>query len=147
MRYYIPDYEFSKWLKGRSKCGRLGIVIACIFNHKFFNLFFSRAFGFATLSATLTHTVLFTPMNIVTGLAFVPEVMIVVGCALAAADSTTSNTSQLYLSIIDSIVLAVMTVVFSIWSFKRPPQVEAGDHSLAKRYQAREESGQSNNTV
>jgi hypothetical protein len=122
VRYFANDYEFSKWLKKQSKCSGAGIIITCLLNHKFFNIFFSKAFGFTVFSATLSHNSLFTPMNIVAGLAFVPEVLVVVGCALSAADSTTKNTSQLYLSAIDAVVLTVLTVVFSIWSFKRPVQ-------------------------
>jgi cytochrome bd-type quinol oxidase subunit 2 len=80
-------------------------------------------------SAGLSHNSLFTPLNVVSGIAFVPEVMMIVGCSLTAVDSNTKNTSQLYLSSIDAVVLTVLTLIFTIWSLKRPAQDQG--HNLA----------------
>lgn len=146
IRYFVTDYEFGKWVKRQSKCSRACIIITGLLNQKFFNMLFSKAFGFSVFSAGLSHNSLFTPMNIVMGLAFIPEVLVVVGCAMTAADSTTKNTSQLYLSAIDAVVLTVLTVIFSIWSFKRPNQEEENQHSLARRYEVREDAV-NNNTM
>lgn len=132
LRYITADPAYQKWLKtpAHSRVHKATLVISLLVTYKFSNLPFSKCFGSQCFKAPLSQPVVFTPLNIVSGIGFAVSILMIVGCGLISYDSTTISMSSLFIQSIDVIVVTTLILLFSIWNFRRPDEFFDEDSKL-----------------
>lgn len=119
LKYIATDVAYQKWLKtpSHSRTHKVTLAISFLVTYKFSNLPFSKCFGSSCFKAPLSKPIVYTPMNIITGIGFIVSILMIVGCSLIIYDSTTTSMSSLFIQSVDVIVVTTLIMILAIWNF------------------------------
>lgn len=119
-KYMIADSDVGRWWRHHSGNG-----FKCLFygshavNLKSFNLFLCKAFGHTVCRLEFTHPSRIIPFLVASGLTLLPETMYFAGGLLVCLDEKTNIKTQLFMSMIDGLVISLLTATITIITFRR----------------------------